>query len=50
MIDTEIFNGMKIDSAHLKGCKARTELGLGSGESLSQDPQIFFFLAYLIVP
>ena len=44
MIGTEFFNGMKIDSAHLKGCKARIELGLGAGESQSQDPQFFIFL------
>ena len=44
MIGMEFFNGMKIDSAHLKGCKARIELGLGAGESQSQDPQFFIFL------
>ena len=44
MIGTEFFNGMKIDSAHLKGCKARIELGLGARESQSQDPQFFIFL------
>ena len=43
MIGTEFFNGMKIDSAHLKGYKARIELGLGAGESQSQDPQFFNF-------
>ena len=47
MIGTEFFNGMKIDSAHLKGCKARIELGLGAGESQSQDPQFYFLFFWL---
>ena len=46
MIGTKYFNGMKIDSAHLKGCKARIKLGLGAGESQSQDPQFFLFFLF----
>ena len=46
MIGTKFFNGTKIDSAHLKGYKARIELGLGAGESQSQDPQFFYFFIF----
>ena len=50
MIGTEFFNGMKIDSAHLKGCKARIELGLGAGEVKAKTHNFLFFYFLLIVP
>lgn len=47
MIGTELSNGMKIDSAHLKVCKARIEHGFGAGQSLSLDPQFIYYFCVL---
>lgn len=47
MIGTELSNGMKIDSAHLKVCKARIEHGFGAGQSLSLDPQFIYYFCIL---
>lgn len=46
MIGTELSNGMKIDSAHLKVCKARIEHGFGAGQSLKPRPTIYLLFLY----